>query len=266
MSVYDLFRGFFGFGGERLRPRDPFFGGIMWDDDEDDDNDDGGPSFEARGFEDFGFGFTFGPGGMRFRNAFGFEELFRDFNDLFSEMGTLGLPSRPFVFPGVEAPPPTDPSLTKRQTLRDSMLKYPDNHRPSARALEESLSPPAPEKRPWRSFQGLHENQPAPANIPKEDGDLDLRVKSEGLETILPSAQPRSYFKSVSITKVVAPDGTIEERRTVRDNQGHEETVVTHRGGGEPILDGGRLGGPGDTRCSLSHLGSQLRLQLLPCI
>ena len=39
MSVFDLFRGFFGFPGPRSH-RDPFFGGMTRDDDDDDDDDD----------------------------------------------------------------------------------------------------------------------------------------------------------------------------------------------------------------------------------
>ncbi|XP_067328391.1 HCLS1-associated protein X-1 [Anolis sagrei] len=241
MSVYDLFRGFFGFQGGN-RPRDPFFGGITREEDEEDDDEDdeGGPSFGPRGFGSFGgFGFPFGPGGMRFHDAFGFEELFRDFNDLFSDMGAVGLPSRPLEMPGLEAPPPPgDPSLLKRRTLRDSMLKYPDSPGPQGRAVDDGLRPPSPEKKPWPPFQAPGEDLSAPAEIPKEDGDLDSRVRSEGLRTVLPPpSQPRSYFQSVSVTKVVAPDGTVEERRTVRDSQGHEETVVTRRSGAETLLD-----------------------------
>ncbi|XP_048372640.1 HCLS1-associated protein X-1 [Sphaerodactylus townsendi] len=249
MSLYDLFRGFFGFRGER-RPRDPFFGGITRDDDEDDeDEDDIGPSFGARPSDDFGFGFTLGPDGMHFHDNFGFDQLFQDFNNLFSEMGSLTLPRHPFEFPGIEAPPSANRPRDKKQTLRDSMLKYPESYRPS-RALEEDLGPPAPERRPWSPFQGLEE-RPAPADIqevPKEDRDLDSRVTSEGLETILPPAKPRSYFKSISVTKVVAPDGTVEERRTVRDSHGHEETTVTRQSRGEsyPGGDGGRQGESGD--------------------
>ncbi|XP_044304349.1 HCLS1-associated protein X-1 isoform X2 [Varanus komodoensis] len=242
MSLYDLFRGFFGFRGER-RPRDPFFGGITRDDeDEDDEDEDESPFFGARRSDDFAFGFTFGPGGMRFHDSFGFDELFQDFNDLFSEMGARSLPLHPFEFPGVEAPPPADRPLEKRQTLRDSMLKYPDSQRFSRRTLEDGFNPATPERRPLHPFQGRAAEDVTDTS--KEDRDLDSHVTSEGLETVLPPAQPRSYFKSVSVTKVIAPDGTIEERRTVRDSQGREETVVTRRGGGEP--SSGQQGSPAD--------------------
>uniref|UniRef100_A0A3B3BP11 Uncharacterized protein n=1 Tax=Oryzias melastigma TaxID=30732 RepID=A0A3B3BP11_ORYME len=69
--------------------------------------------------------------------------------------------------------------------------------------------------------------------------DLDSAVSSGGLDQILapPSdqkpAQPRtrSFFQSVVVSRVVRPDGTVEERRTVRDGHGHEETTVTRSGG-----------------------------------
>ncbi|XP_063001669.1 HCLS1-associated protein X-1 [Elgaria multicarinata webbii] len=261
MSLYDLFRGFFGFRGER-RHRDPFFGGITRDDDEEDDDEDG-PFFGARGSDDFGFGFTFGPGGIRSHDTFGFDELFRDFNNLFSEMGARSLPMHPFEFPGMEAPPPADRLHEKRQTLRDSMLKYPDNQRSGSRELEDGAGSTAPEKRPWRPFQGLQESQPTPGDVkdaPKEDRDLDSHVTSKGLETILLPSQPRSYFKSVSVTKVVAPDGTVEERRTVRDSQGHEETVVTRRSRGEPVpgLDSEQQSGSEDLAPLGSHHGQDM--------
>lgn len=99
--------------------------------------------------------------------------------------------------------------------------------------------------------------------------DLDSAVSSGGLDQILtpPAGQSptqpgtRSFFQSVVVTKVVKPDGvrscwlqrlhrpsqqildrfffscsssqTVEERRTVRDGQGREETTVT-RSGPEP--------------------------------
>ncbi|XP_077177792.1 HCLS1-associated protein X-1 [Paroedura picta] len=248
MSLYDLLRGFFGFRGER-RSRDPFFGGITREDEDDeDDEDDGGPSFGPS--NDFGFGFTFGPGGVRFHDNFGFDQLFQDFNSLFDEVGAWTLPPRSFEFPGIEAPPSASHSRERRQTVRDSMLKYPDSRRPD-RALQDDFGPIVPERRPWHPFQGL-EVKPAPADLqdtPKEDRDLDSHVTSEGLETILsPAPQPRSYFKSISVTKVVAPDGTVEERRTVRDSHGHEETVVSRQSRGEPYhgLEGGRPSESGD--------------------
>ncbi|XP_043358178.1 HCLS1-associated protein X-1 isoform X2 [Dermochelys coriacea] len=239
MSLYELFRGFFGFPRGR-RPRDPFFGGITRDEDEEDEYDeDGGPSFGVPPTEDFGFSFS----GMRFHDNFGFDELFRDFNELFNEMGAWTLPCQPFELPASEAAPPASDHLSeeqKRQALRDSMLKYPDSHQP--RISEEGLVPgrdlgdgaglAAPGMRPWQPFAGLGEMHPAPPSA-REDKDLDSRVSLEGLETVLRPGEPKahSYFQSVSVTTVTGPDGTVEERRTVQDSQGRRETVVTRRRG-----------------------------------
>nr|KAF6316069.1 HCLS1 associated protein X-1 [Pipistrellus kuhlii] len=156
MSLFDLFRGFFGFPGPR-RHRDPFFGGMTRDEDEDEDEEEGGaawgpgsPRFEGpQPPEEFSFGFSFTPGGgMRFHDNFGFD-------DLFDDMWPVTPPSRA-----------------------------------------------------------------------KEDKDLDSQVSQEGLGPVL-QPQPKSYFKSVSVTKITRPDGTVEERRTVVDSEGRTETTVT---------------------------------------
>uniref|UniRef100_A0A6B2F5X7 HCLS1-associated protein X-1 n=1 Tax=Bothriechis nigroviridis TaxID=88079 RepID=A0A6B2F5X7_BOTNI len=240
MSVFDLFRGFFGF----QRTPDPFWGAFTRDEEDDEDDEDYLDFQENHLFPDgFNFGFTFEPGGIHFHDHFGFQELFRDFNNFFSDIGTQSLPPPSFEFPRLEArPPPASPPADKGQTLRDSMLKFPDSRRPGA---EEGPNAPASGGRPWSPFPGLQESQPDAPDLKdsrKEDGDLDSQVTSKGLEAILPPAQPRSYFKSVSVTKVMGPDGTVEERRTVRDSQGHEETVVTRSLGS----DDGVLRGPGD--------------------
>lgn len=87
--------------------RDPFFGGMTRDEDEDEDDEEGGAAWGSGSSrfegpqppEEFGFGFSFTPGGgMRFHDNFGFDDLVRDFNNIFSEMGAWTLPSRP---PGV---------------------------------------------------------------------------------------------------------------------------------------------------------------------
>ncbi|XP_026579792.1 HCLS1-associated protein X-1-like [Pseudonaja textilis] len=225
MSVFDLFRGFFGF----RRTPDPFWGNFTRDDEDDEDDEDDLDFQENQFFPDgFSFGFTFEPGGIHFHDQFGFQELFRDFNHFFNDIGTRSLPPPSFEFPRLECcPPPSAPPADKGQTLRNSMLKFPDSPRPSA---DERPNPPISGGRPWAPFQGFQESQsndPDLKNSRKEDGDLDSQVTSRGLQAILPPAQSRSYFKSVSVTKVMAPDGTVEERRTVRDSQGHEETVVT---------------------------------------
>ncbi|KAF6292949.1 HCLS1 associated protein X-1 [Rhinolophus ferrumequinum] len=67
-----------------------------------------------------------------------------------------------------------------------------------------------------------------PHSRAREDKDLDSKVSQEGLGPVL-QPQPKSYFKSVSVTKITRPDGTVEERRTVVDSEGRTETTVTHQ-------------------------------------
>ncbi|XP_019382267.1 PREDICTED: HCLS1-associated protein X-1 isoform X2 [Gavialis gangeticus] len=221
MSFYDVFRGLFGF----RRPRDPFFGGITRDEDEDDDDDAMGAEWGPA--EQFGFGFSVGPGGMRFHDGLNFDHLFREFNELFHDMG----------LPSVEPPPPAA-GEKHRQSLRDSMLKYPDGPCPwtpvedpdSGGCLGDGAGPAAPGRRPWQPFAGLKDTHPLLPAL-KEDRDLDSQVSSAGLETILRPSEPKSHscFQSVSITTVTRPDGTVEERRMVQDSQGHRETVTQWR-------------------------------------
>ncbi|XP_030329669.1 LOW QUALITY PROTEIN: HCLS1-associated protein X-1 [Strigops habroptila] len=211
MSFYDAFRGFFGFPGPR-RPRDPLFGGALWDEDEDDEDEDG-PSL-AQPPPDFGFG----PRGA-------FEELFRDVSELLGVFGGAwaGLP--PPSGGHEERLPPPQPPLPgpgEGRPLRDSMLKHPES--------------PAP-ARPWRPFPALDDAPPAPPGL-KADQDLDSQVSSAGLGTILRPGEPKahSYFQSVSVTKVTLPDGAVEERRTVQDSQGRRETTVTRRRGDQAFI------------------------------
>ncbi|NXU51124.1 HAX1 protein, partial [Turnix velox] len=125
MSFYDAFRGFFGFPGHR-RPRDPLFGGSIWDEEEEEEDE--GISQTPQDFFDFSFS---APGGSRGA----FQELFRDMSELLGVFGgTWAGPPRPF-----------DPSLPgpgEGRPLRDSMLKQPDTEEPA---------------RPWRPFPGVGE-------------------------------------------------------------------------------------------------------------
>ncbi|XP_029819996.1 HCLS1-associated protein X-1 [Manacus vitellinus] len=91
---------------------------------------------------------------------------------------------------------------------------------------------------PARGFAlQLEDARPAPPGL-KEDQDLDSQVFSAGLGTILRPNEPksRSYFQSVSVTKVTLPDGAVEERRTVQDSQGRRETTVTRRRGDQAFI------------------------------
>ncbi|XP_072702745.1 HCLS1-associated protein X-1 isoform X1 [Ciconia boyciana] len=252
MSFYEAFRGFFGFPGRR-RPRDPLFGGSAWDEEEEEEEDDG-PSL-ARPPQDF----AFGPGASRGA----FEELFRDVGELLGVFGGAWAgPPQPFGGDGKGPPPPgaergsgadADPDPTRPplcspepplpgpgegsagQPLRDSMLKHPDSPAPGASpGGPGDASDPA---RPWGPFLGLEDGHPAPPGL-KEDQDLDSQVSSAGLGTILRPDEPksRSYFQSVSVTKVTLPDGAVEERRTVQDSQGRRETTVTRRRGDQAFI------------------------------
>ncbi|XP_066218509.1 HCLS1-associated protein X-1 isoform X1 [Saccopteryx leptura] len=244
MSLFDLFRGFFSFSAPH-RHRDPFFGGMTRDEDEDDDEEEedeaatwGRESSRFEGPqppEEFGFGFSFSPGGgMRFHDNFGFDDLVRDFNNIFSEMGAWTLPSRPPELPGSESEAPGE-RPQKGQTLRDSMLKYPDSHHPRifGGVLESDGRTDSPKPAPgWGSQRPFHRFDDmwpvTPHSRAKEDKDLDSQVSQEGLGPLL-QPQPKSYFKSVSVTKITRPDGTVEECRTVVDSEGRTETTVTHQ-------------------------------------
>ncbi|KAM8986108.1 HCLS1-associated protein X-1 isoform 2-T4 [Ara ararauna] len=201
MSFYDAFRGFFGFPGPR-RPRDPLFGGAMWDED-DDDEDAPSPAQPPP---------HLGPGP---RGAF--EELFRDVGELLGLFGGswtgLPLPSGEQE-ERLRPPAPAVPGPGEGRPLRDSMLKHPES-----------------------PFVGLDGAPLAPPGL-KADQDLDSQVSSAGLSTILRPGEPKahSYFQSISVTKVTLPDGAVEERRTVQDSQGRRETTVTRRKGDQAFI------------------------------
>uniref|UniRef100_A0A8C2AZP9 HCLS1 associated protein X-1 n=1 Tax=Cyprinus carpio TaxID=7962 RepID=A0A8C2AZP9_CYPCA len=241
MSVFDLFRGFFGVPGGHYRGdgrRDPFFDGMIHEDDEDEDDDNG---FHHDDFnrprrdptdDPFRFGFSFGPGGMRFEEPELFGQIFRDMEEIFAGLGRFderhGFGHR--GAPSVEAPPPQEGAEKGRgragssNPIRDFMLKTPDSS---------PYTPPLPPPSGFHDFWKDGLLRPKEGER-KEDGDLDSQVSSGGLDQILtpvPSKPKiRSTFKSVSVTKVVRPDGTVEERRTVRDGEGNEETTVTISG------------------------------------
>ncbi|NXX40706.1 HAX1 protein, partial [Tricholaema leucomelas] len=122
MSFYEAFRGFFGFPG-RGRPRDPLFGGAVWDEEDEEDDDSPGLAQPPRDF-----GFT--PGGSRGA----FEELFRDMSELLGVFGGAWAgPPQPFEpsLPGAGAGAGGGGGGSGR-SLRDSMLKHPDSSVPGA--------------------------------------------------------------------------------------------------------------------------------------
>lgn len=264
MSVFDLFRGFFGVPGGHYRDRsDPFFEAMTHDEDEDDDDEDGFYYDGFRGEQQdpfdsaWRFGFSFGPDGMRIQEPPVFGQLLKEMEEMFSQMGRLDgqTDSRYFDIPRIMPPPSGQEDSERRQfsgnPLRDFMLKSPEDSQPQPRD-----GPGPTHKTPfpgWSSRFGdilKRDSSKAPEDERKEDRDLDSAVSTGGLDQILPPPgsqtpqQPRthSFFQSVTVTKVVKPDGMVEQRRTVRDGQGNEETTVTrsgpnHEGESRPVSD-----------------------------
>ncbi|XP_039978593.1 HCLS1-associated protein X-1 [Xiphias gladius] len=256
MSVLDLFRGFFGVpGGHHRGRRDPFFDAMTHDDDEDEDEDEDEDGFYYDGYQGdqqdpfdsaWRFGFSFGPDGMRIREPPVFGHVLREIEEIFSQMGRWdGQPeSGHFGVPSIMPPPSQDRAErggggSSGNPLRDFMLKTPDS---TARGPQAGPSrEPRYDGHPFSKFSDIWRQGPqkVPEEEHKEDRDLDSAVSAGGLEQILtpPAGQApgqprvRSFFQSVTVTKVVKPDGTVEERRTVRDGQGNEETTVTRSGG-----------------------------------
>lgn len=272
MSVFDLFRGFFGVpGGQYRGRRDPFFDAMTHDDDDDDEDEDG---FHYDGFRGdqqdpfdsaWRFGFSFGPDGMRIQEPPVFGHVFREMEEIFSQLGGWEeqQESGRFGVPSIAPPPPQDRAeeggrRSSGNPLRDFMLKSPDSDgggpsrepRGDGRPSYESPGIPSLPFHGWTPFSKFNDiwrqgPQKHADDERKEDRDLDSAVSSGGLDQILtpPAGQTpsqprtRSFFQSVTVTKVVKPDGSVEERRTVRDGQGNEETTVT-RSGGSGILEG----------------------------
>ncbi|XP_074469494.1 HCLS1-associated protein X-1 [Sebastes fasciatus] len=270
MSVFDLFRGFFGVPGGHYRgQRDPFFDAMTHDDDDDDDDEEDGFCYDGlRGDQQdpfdsaWRFGFSVGPDGMRMQEPPGFGHVLREMEEIFSQLGRWDgqTESGHFGVPSIMPPPPPQGRAERGAgrsggySLRDYMLKSPYNHPqgPQAGPSREPRNDPSYESpefpsspfhgwTPFSKFNDIWKRGPqkSPEEERKEDRDLDSAVSSGGLDQFLapPAGQApnqprtRSFFQSVMVTKVVKPDGTIEERRTVRDGQGNEETTVTRSGG-----------------------------------
>ncbi|KAL0962538.1 hypothetical protein UPYG_G00341410 [Umbra pygmaea] len=272
MNVFDLFRGFFGVPGGHYRGegrRDPFFDGMTHDDeDEDEENGMYFHGGQTDLFDDqWRFGFSLGPNGVRIQEPEVFSHVFRGMEEIFSQLGHFEDQFGPgqFGVPSIE--PPQDRSErggrgSSGNPLRDLMLKSPDvsPHRPADPSSGPSEWPrnddsPPPgsshcPKKPfdhWTPFSKFNDVwkgglQRTEEQELKADQDLDSHVSSGGLDQILTppaTTQPktRSFFQSVIVTKVMKPDGSVEERRTVRDGQGNEETTVTRIGRHEDVKD-----------------------------
>uniref|UniRef100_A0A8D2ZQG8 HCLS1 associated protein X-1 n=1 Tax=Scophthalmus maximus TaxID=52904 RepID=A0A8D2ZQG8_SCOMX len=265
MSVFDLFRGFFGVtpGGHYRGRRDPFFDAMTHDEDDDEEEEEDGFYYDGhRGDQQpdpsdgaWRFGFSLGPDGFRAQEPPVFGQVLREMEEIFSLMGRWdGQPESGHLgVPSITPSPPSQDRVEKGggggsngNTLRDFMFKTPD--RDPGGPQPGLAGEPRYESRQFSKFhelwrQGLEKTR---AEEHKGDRDLDSAVSSGGLDRILTppagetqKSQPkiRSFFQSVTVSKVVKPDGTVEERRTVRDGQGNEETTVT-RSGGPGTLEG----------------------------
>lgn len=210
-----------------------------WRDDDDDDDDE-------EEDEDFFFHHRsgFGPESPSFRgrppfsDPFGFEDFFRDFNELFTDLGSI-IRDVPRL-PGTQ-PPARGSAGSGTGSLRDFMLKYPDSHLPR----DQTPPPQRPDTREgpdrpslpsrWREDDAVTDR---PGDT-KQDKILDSEVSSRGLDSVLrPPPPSSSYFRSVSVSKVLTPDGTVEERRTIRDSEGNTTTTVTVTRG-DQVISGG---------------------------
>ncbi|XP_040045087.1 HCLS1-associated protein X-1 isoform X1 [Gasterosteus aculeatus] len=258
-------------GGRHHGQRDPFFDAMTHDEDEDDDEEDGFSCDEFRGEQQdpfdraLRFGFSIGPDGMRMQEPPVFGQVLRDMEEIFSQLGRWDGPpqSGHWDVPTIGPPPPPPQGRAERggwgsgaNPLRDFMLKSPYDNPQGPQAAPsrepgsdrhpsyESPDFPSSQFRGWSPFSKFNDirkrgPQTSSEDERKEDRDLDSAVSSRGLDQILtpPAGQhpnqprARSFFQSVVVTKVLKPDGSVEERRTVRDSKGNEETTVTRSGG-----------------------------------
>ncbi|KAM9838340.1 HCLS1-associated protein X-1 isoform 2-T2 [Aulostomus maculatus] len=283
MSVFDLFRGFFGVPGGHYRGRrDPFFDAMTRDDDEDDDDDDGFTYDGFRGDQQdnffgggrFGFslgpsfGLSIGPDGMKIQESPVFGSVLREMEEMFSQLGHWDRQSESEFssVPSIMPPPPHQDGTQKEgraspgNPLRDFMLKSPNgdqrrshsdlpreprNYGGPSYSSPEFPSSPFSGLMPFSKFNDIWRQMPqtTPEDECKEDRDLDSAVSSGGLHQILSppgGGQPQtgSFFKSITVIRVTKPDGSVEERRIVRDSSSNQETTVIHSG------DPGLWGGP----------------------
>ncbi|XP_049802552.1 HCLS1-associated protein X-1 [Schistocerca nitens] len=113
-----------------------------------------------------------------------------------------------------------------------------DGGRRTGRSLRDELFKPG--------YQYKHPGVKGYLEDKKEDNDLDesmkgstlgeildakpsLRIGVDGDELPTRGPQIRVFGKSVTSKTVCKPDGSVEHHKTVRDNQGNEETIVTRQ-------------------------------------
>ncbi|XP_010768701.1 HCLS1-associated protein X-1 [Notothenia coriiceps] len=139
MSVFDLFRGFFGVPGGHYRGRrDPFFDAMTHDDDDDDEEDGYNDGFRGDQQDPFDsalrFGFSVGPDGMRIQEPPMFGQVLREMEEIFSQLGGWdGQPgSGHFGVPRILPPSPPQDRAERGaggfggNPLRDFMLRSPN--------------------------------------------------------------------------------------------------------------------------------------------
>ncbi|XP_067666892.1 HCLS1-associated protein X-1-like [Haliotis asinina] len=219
MDPRDLFRGIFGFnrhrfdGSERNR-NDRFF----YDDDEEfGDYDDGSDTDHMfHHFHD--------------EMQKQMDSLHQQMEEMFKQFGAVDFPS---VVPGE----PSVPAVTEKP--RDKMLKPDQSERSPV-----SSSPEGQPRQDVPSLFGRFFSIPRFGQIQQEekvDRDLDSEVESKDLSQILKPTHPErremfphspgkfSHHGSVSITTIRGADGKLEQRKTVIDSDGNEETTVTRQ-------------------------------------
>ncbi|XP_046354655.2 HCLS1-associated protein X-1-like isoform X1 [Haliotis rufescens] len=221
MDPRDLFRGIFGFnrhrfdGSERNR-NDRFF---------DDDDDD---------FAEYDDGTDTDHMFHHFHDEMQkqMDSLNQQMEEMFKQFGAVDFPS---VLPGE----PSGPAVTQKP--RDKMLKPGQSEgSPASPSLEDQPRLDAPSL--FRRFFTV----PRFGQIQQEekvDKDLDNDVEGKDLSKILSPMQPErrgmfphgpgifSHHGSVSITTIRGADGKLEQRKTVIDSDGNEETTVTRQVG-----------------------------------
>ncbi|KAI0235899.1 hypothetical protein LSAT2_013557 [Lamellibrachia satsuma] len=255
MNFNDIFKSVFGFSGGLFHPSrgsadddagDPMSPpGFYGDSGDGCDNDDEVPHH---------FHFESTEPDEMFRH---FENMFRSFDELFRSMGMaqfsanepVSLRGLGEVFPGFPdehhvAPPQA------RGSLRDRMLKEPDTPSGgrSRQIFDFEESPIGRSPSLFGRLWGVPSFIPQfPSPKEKVDKDLDSEIKdaselddifakqpktpqsSAPMEPSYRHSQPQGTFKSVSVWTRIGADGKVEEHRSVRDNRGNEEEVVTKR-------------------------------------
>lgn len=155
----------------------------------------------------------------------------REMEAIFRGFGGMHIP-----FDGIPDIPGGVPESdnASRGNPRDFMLKEPES------SPDHQLTPKPPRQGGFHHFfdDFFHKFSPQEPVI-KEDKDLDREGENIDLSQVftdpraglVPSAPQRGGFfsrgSSVSVTTIRGADGKIEQKKTVRDSSGREETTVT---------------------------------------